>query len=206
MNGAHVSVERLSKRFGMHEVFDELSLEFAGGGSYCLRAPSGGGKTTLLRILMGLERPDAGRVTGVPPGAISVMFQEDRLSDALTPVENVALLHPDRRVSRRMIEAELAEILPLRALGQPVVELSGGMRRRVALACALLFPSSLVLLDEPFTGLDAATKREVIDFVRARLRGRTLIAATHGADDAQMLGAHTVTLSTRGGGADGDAI
>ncbi|GAA2846316.1 ATP-binding cassette domain-containing protein [Leucobacter komagatae] len=201
-----MGVERLSKRFGMHEVFDELSLEFAGGCSYCLRAPSGGGKTTLLRILMGLERPDSGRVIGVRRGAISVMFQEDRLSDALTPVENVALLHPDRRVSRRMIEAELAEILPLRALSQSVVELSGGMRRRVALACAMLFPSSLVLLDEPFTGLDTATKREVIDFVRARLRGRTLIVATHGADDAEMLGARTVTLPTSGGGADGDAV
>ena len=198
-SGAEVSIDGLSKRFGLHEVFHELTLRIAAGERVCLRAPSGGGKTTLLRILMGLEHPDAGRVTGARPGSISVMFQEDRLSDPLTPVENVALLHPGRRVSRRGIAAELAQILPARSLHQPVVELSGGMRRRVALACALLFPSDLVLLDEPFTGLDAATKREVIDFLLARLGGRTLVAATHGDEDAELLGARTVQLAGAAG-------
>lgn len=194
MTGVTIRVESLSKRFGLHEIFTDLTLTFDAGGVYCLRAPSGAGKTSLLRILMGLDRPDGGRVRGITPGQVSVMFQEDRLSDALTPVENVALLHPERRVSRRMLRDDLATILPVRSLSQPVVELSGGMRRRVALACAMLYPSSVVLLDEPFTGLDTETKRVVVDYVLARRRGRTLVAATHGDDDAAMLGAETLAL------------
>ena len=197
-----VRIEGLTKRYGMHEVLDGLSLTFEAGGVYCLRAPSGAGKTSLLRMIMGLERPSSGSVTGVRQGEMSVMFQEDRLSDPLSPVENVALVHPDRRVSRRSIRTELAAILPERSLTQPVAELSGGMRRRVALACAMLTPSALVLLDEPFTGLDGATKREVVDFVLAKRGGRTLIAATHGDDDAGLLSARTVALADFQGGGD----
>lgn len=195
MSGCEVRIEAVSKRFGMHQVLDEVSATFAQGGLYCLRAPSGAGKTTLLRILMGLERADSGKIVGPRPDRLSVMFQEDRLSDALTPVENVALVHPDRRVSRAWIAERLAEILPERSLHQPVVELSGGMRRRVALACAILVPSELVLLDEPFTGLDGDTKRTVIKYLLTHLDGRTLIAATHGEDDAALLGANTVRIS-----------
>ncbi|GAA1325848.1 ATP-binding cassette domain-containing protein [Leucobacter albus] len=198
-NAATVRLEGVSKRFGLHSVLEGLTLTFDAGEVYCLRAPSGAGKTSLLRMLMGLEHPDAGAVTGAAPGSVSVMFQEDRLSEALTAVENVALVHPDRRVSRRSIRHELATILPERSLDQPVAELSGGMRRRVALVCAMLYPSSLVLLDEPFTGLDAATKREAVGFVHAHRAGRTLIVATHGEEDAALLGARTVRLPVPGG-------
>lgn len=195
---AEVRVEAVSKTFGMHQVLDECSVTLAAGGITCLMGPSGAGKTTLLRLIMGLETPDSGRIVGVRPGEVSVMFQEDRLSEALSPVENVALVYPDRRVSRAALRRDLAELLPERSLDQPSVELSGGMRRRVALACALAYPGRLIVLDEPFTGLDGATKREVIRYIEDRRRGRTLLVATHGEEDVELLRARRLVIPALG--------
>lgn len=194
-----IRVDGLSKRFGLHQVLDNVSFRLDAGGRYCLMGPSGVGKTSLLRLMMGLEQADSGRILGVDPRALSVMFQEDRLSGTLNPVENVALVHPDRHVSKPWIREELSELLPERSLAQPVRELSGGMRRRVSLACAVLTPSTLILLDEPFTGLDWDTKHTVVGYLRSRTAGRTVLAATHGRDDAGLLDAHTLTLSSSDG-------
>lgn len=194
MIGAEVRIEGVSKSFGLHQVLEDLTLTLAPGGVYCLMAPSGSGKTTLLRMLAGLEHPSAGRIVGLVPGEASVMFQEDRLREMLTPVENVALLHPDRRVSRRGIRAGLSQILPERSLDQPVHKLSGGMRRRVSLACAMTYPGRTIILDEPFTGLDEKTRHEVIRYVTRHQEGRTLIVATHNREDVALLGAQLITL------------
>ena len=123
-----------------------------------------------------------------------MMFQEDRLCETLTPVENVALVLP-AETRRADVAALLAEILPTDCLGQPAMELSGGMRRRVSLARAVAFPSDLIVLDEPFTGLDQATKEKVIAFVLRHRAGRTLLVATHGEDDARLLGAERLNLA-----------
>ena len=188
-----VVFEGVCKAYGANRVLRDVSFTLEGGGVYCLMAPSGSGKTTLFRVLLGLERADAGCVRGVEPGRIAMMFQEDRLCATLTAVENVALvLPPDAR--RRDAADLLARILPPECLDQPVMELSGGMRRRVSLARAVTFPSDLVVLDEPFTGLDAQTRRRVIDFLLAERAGRTLLVATHGEGDAELLGAQVVRL------------
>ena len=123
-----------------------------------------------------------------------MMFQEDRLCEALSAVENVALVMPGR-ASRRKVRELLSQILPADCLDQPVMELSGGMRRRVSLARAVAYPSTLLVLDEPFTGLDVQTRRQVIDFLRANRRDRTLLVATHGEQDAELLGARRLDLS-----------
>ncbi len=94
-------VEKLTKSFGENRLFEALSFETEGPA--VLWAPSGWGKTTLLRILMGLEKPDAGRVAGV--GRVGAVFQEDRLCPQLTAVENVLLVLPDGRARRRQVEA-----------------------------------------------------------------------------------------------------
>lgn len=195
--GATVSIAGVSKAFGLHQVLDEVSIRLAGGGVYCLMGPSGAGKTTLLRIVIGLDRPDRGTITGVRPGEVSAMFQEDRLCETLTPVENVVLAHPDR-ISRSGVRADLARILPERSLDQPAVELSGGMRRRVSLARAMAYPGRVIVLDEPFTGLDGATKREVVDYIARRRQGRTLLATTHNEEDVGLLAAVKLTLSAEG--------
>lgn len=189
-----VTMSGVGKSYGSQRVLDGLELVLEDGGRYCLMGPSGAGKTTLLRILLGLERPDAGSIEGLPRGSASMVFQEDRLCSALTPVENIALVMPGR-ASRRALRALLAEVLPAACLDKPALNLSGGQRRRVSLVRAMAFPGSLVVMDEPFTGLDRATKQVVIDFVARHLDGRTLLVSTHGEDDAALLDAEKVQLA-----------
>lgn len=196
MTGAlpNVEFDHVCKAYGANQVLRRVTFTLPGGSVRCLMAPSGSGKTTLFRVLLGLEFADSGVIRGVSPGHISMMFQEDRLCETLTPVENVALvLSPGAR--RSDVRELLAEILPAECLGQPAMELSGGMRRRVSLARAVAFPSDLVVLDEPFTGLDRATKEKVIAFVLRHRADRTLLVATHGEDDARLLGAERVNLA-----------
>ncbi|MDO5791942.1 MAG: ATP-binding cassette domain-containing protein [Coriobacteriia bacterium] len=200
-----VEFRHVCKAYGANEVLRRVTFTLPGGGVRCLMAPSGSGKTTLFRVLLGLEHADSGEIRGISPGRISMMFQEDRLCETLTPVENVALvLPPDTR--RPDVAALLAEILPADCLSQSAMELSGGMRRRVSLARAVAFPSDLIVLDEPFTGLDQATKENVIAFVLRHRAGRTLLVATHGEDDARLLGADRINLAdVQDGGADAAA-
>ena len=188
-----VRLDALCKAYGKNRVLRSISLELEPGSVTCLMAPSGSGKTTLFRVLLGLEPCDSGSVEGVGAGEISMMFQEDRLCSVLTPVENVVLVLP-KKTKRSQIAALLEEILPADCLNQPVMELSGGMRRRVSLARAIAYPSKLVVLDEPFTGLDVATKKRVIEFILRHQNGRMLLIATHGEDDAKLLGANRVLL------------
>ena len=122
-----------------------------------------------------------------------MMFQEDRLCETLTPVENVALVLPSS-ARRGDVQRELERILPHDCMGRPALQLSGGMRRRVSLARALAYPSRAIVLDEPFTGLDSATKRAVIDFVLDMREGRTLLVATHNKEDLELLGARALLL------------
>ena len=189
-----VELRAVRKSYEGRTVLADVTLTLRAGGVTCLMAPSGSGKTTLLRVLLGLERPDSGEVLGVEPGRVAMMFQEDRLCETLTSVENVALVLPGR-VRRAEVRALLEEVLPPDCMGQPAMELSGGMRRRVSLVRALAFPSDLVVLDEPFTGLDTGTRRAVIDFVLRHRHGRTMLVATHGEDDARLLGADLVNLA-----------
>ena len=192
--GAEVRFDGVRKSYGENSVLRGLNFALEASGMYCLMAPSGSGKTTLFRALLGLESCDAGSIIGVSAGDTSMMFQEDRLCEALSAVENVALVLPGR-ASRREVRELLSQILPATCLDQPVMELSGGMRRRVSLARAVVYPSTLLVLDEPFTGLDAQTRRQAIDFLLANRRGRTLLVATHGEQDAELLGARRLNLA-----------
>lgn len=192
--GAAIRFTAVEKSYNGRRVLRSVTFTLENGGAYCLMGPSGMGKTTLLRVLLGLERADSGSIEGIRPGQIAAMFQEDRLCDTLTPVENVALVLPPS-TRRSEVRVMLEEILPPYCMEQPVAQLSGGMRRRVSLARAMAFPSRMVVMDEPFTGLDKATRVQVIEFVKRHARGRTLLVATHGEDDAALLGASKVLLT-----------
>lgn len=184
--------EHLTKRYGAQTVLEDLSLTFQRNRAYCVMAPSGGGKTTLFRLLAGLETPDGGRLLGFPSCRMSMVFQEDRLFEHLSPVTNAALVQqkPDRAAIARALE----EILPPDCLTQPVRELSGGMKRRVAIARALFCPAQVLLLDEPFTGLDEETWLRTIRFVRERRGDRLLLLTTHRSEEAELLGAERIHL------------
>lgn len=191
--GAAITLSQVNKFYGANHVLRDVSFQLEAGSITCLMAPSGSGKTTLFRVLLGLESVTSGTITGAIPGHVSMMFQEDRLCEMLTPIENVALVLP-RRVQSGEIEQALIQILPEDCMTRQARYLSGGMRRRVSLARAALFPSSLIVLDEPFTGLDRATKQTVIDFLLSRRQGRTLLVATHSEEDVELLGAKKLML------------
>ena len=183
-----IECKNIRKSFDGKVVLDHVNLELEDNRIYCLMGPSGRGKTTLLRILADLETLDEGHVTGVKGKQISMVFQENRLCEGITAVENIRL------VGCRNPEALLSEILPESCLKQPVHELSGGMKRRVAVARAVAAESNLILMDEPFTGLDEETKRNVVNFILKYRKGRFLLITTHQDEDVSLLGAEKILI------------
>lgn len=187
-------LQSLRKAYDGHVVLDNLSHVFPHGTLTCVTGRSGCGKTTLLRLIAGLEAPDGGRVTGVPEGGISMVFQEDRLPPKLSAANCLRCVlkrGPEReaRIDEALAALGLAEVS-----NQIVSEFSGGMRRRVALARALLFPSPLVLMDEPFKGLDDATRARAVEFSLPLLAGRTTLLVTHDPRDVADFGGTLLRL------------
>ena len=189
-----IIITDLCKTFDDNEVLKNVNITLKDNSIYCLMGSSGIGKTTLLRILIGLERADSGSVSGIDTKSISCMFQEDRLIPYLSAIDNVRIVLHGKN-NRDEIRNNLLSILPDDSLDIPVSSLSGGMKRRVALARALSYPGKLIILDEPFTGLDKNTKLNVIDYILKMRNNRTLLIATHETDDANLLGAEIIKLN-----------
>ena len=182
-----IVIRGLCKRYGEKAVLRNFDAVLPQGALTCLMAPSGAGKTTLLRLLLGLEKPDGGEIAGLDGLHLAAVFQEDRLIESLSAQDNVRLVN--LRVSKDAVRAAFAAVRLADCAGQPVRELSGGMRRRVAIVRALLAEWDVLFLDEPFKGLDGETKAAVLDFVRRSLRGRTALLVTHDRAEAEALGA-----------------
>lgn len=170
---APIVLDNVTKNYTGQVILDNFSTTYLPGGTYYLTSPSGGGKTTLLRILAGLTKADSGSVEGL--GSCSMVFQEDRLCEDYSAVKNVELVLGDAECAAEA----LAKLLPSESLQKPCRELSGGMKRRVALVRAMEADSDVVLLDEPFTGMDAETKSCAQKYIRERQGERTVIIATH---------------------------
>ncbi len=171
-----LQIKNLSHRFGEKVILANYSLTLRSGGLYGLTAPSGRGKTTLLCILLGLQKPDSGEI---PQGVrYSAVFQTDRLLPGKSPVDQLLLVRGTRK-DKEAAARFLSGLLPADSLDQPVGELSGGMQRRVAIARALWADSDCVLMDEPFTGLDEDTLHHTAEFILSNRKGRTLLLSTH---------------------------
>lgn len=190
-----LEINGLSKSFGTLRVLDHVTLSLTSDRSYCLMGPSGSGKTTLFQILLGLMEADSGSIKGLEGKRASAVFQENRLCEAFTPIENVAMVLPGRfRENRQRAAACLSRLLPAEALSRPVSTLSGGMKRRVAIVRALSMPSDLLIMDEPFSGLDEALKQKVIHYIREETGSRLLLISTHQEEDVALLGADLIRL------------
>lgn len=166
-------VRDLGKNYHGHWIFRHVDQEFHGGEPYVLDTPSGSGKTTFFRCLCGLEKPEEGEVSGMD--TFSVQFQEDRLCEDYSAVKNLEMILGDAVQAREA----LMQLLPEEALDQPCIELSGGMKRRVALVRAMEAGAQCVLLDEPFTGLDEENRKKAEEYIRNKARGRIVMLATH---------------------------
>lgn len=185
-----IRIEKLCKSYGENRVLTDFSAVFPEGETSCVMGASGCGKTTLLRLLLGLEKPDGGTILGLPE-KISAVFQEDRLAEPFSAEANLALV-TGPHVPRETLRSALSALGLSGSLDKPVRELSGGMRRRVAIARALVYDAPLLLLDEPFKGLDEETKKTVMDYVKAHAAGKTVILVTHDEDEAEYLGIKTI--------------
>ncbi len=183
---------QVTKRFGELVALDNVTLEIPPGSIVGLLGPNGAGKTTLIRILLGLTPPSEGSAevlgTPVPPTSvlprIGYMPQNLGVYTDLTVEQNLRLFGRLLGLSRSRVEERAAAVLALVALGDRrrslVSQLSGGMQRRVSLACALLADPDLLLLDEPTVGVDPELRAEFWEYFRALAkRGRTVVMTTH---------------------------
>jgi NitT/TauT family transport system ATP-binding protein len=189
----NIQISHLSKSYGSKAVLMDLSLTLSEGCCHVLMGPSGCGKTTLLRLIMGLEGADCGTITGLPE-RMSAVFQEDRLCEDFSAIDNVALVLK-RGFPKAEIETHLRAIGLTGDLHQPVREYSGGMKRRVAIVRAVMAQSELLLLDEPFKGLDPDTKELAIAYFLRHTKGKTCLVVTHDAEEADRLGCPVISLS-----------
>jgi len=187
-----LTIEHLTKQFGEKTLFRDLCLTVEGPA--VLWAPSGWGKTTLLRILMGLDTPTAGRVRGV--GRAAAVFQEDRLCPQLTALQNVTLVLPgSEKQYKEQIGADFQQLgMDTAALALPAARLSGGQKRRTALLRALWAPSDTLLLDEPFTGMDPDTLAAAAALLRTRCGTEPVLLATHDREAIRLLGWPVIEL------------
>lgn len=160
-----ISVSHLTLSYGEKRVLEDLSLTLPERGVTVLSGPSGCGKTTLLRCLAGLERPRSGRIQAPPPRETVLLFQEDRLFPWRTVEQHLTDVLPQARWTEIPQWLALAELSGEE--GSLPASLSGGMRRRLALVRALALGGRLYLLDEPFTGVDPARIRRLMEALRA---------------------------------------
>ena len=184
-----VILENVRKNFEGKEIIRDLSLTFGDGTVTVLFGESGIGKTTILRIISGLAAPDRGSVRA--DGIVSMVFQEPRLLPWKNTVENVMISGCDRNTAERLLEGlglkDEFRTLPSR--------LSGGMAQRVAIARALGSRADVLLLDEPFTGLDEETARRCADFIRSEAKDTAvIIIVTHNRAMAEYMTDRIITI------------
>lgn len=179
-SGIHVS--GLKKSYGDKTVLDGFSCDIPEGGSTALMGTSGSGKTTLFRLLAGLEKADAGTITGLAGKKISAVFQEDRLFSYMSAEQNISLAGADRDWIQEALAA-----CGLPEGSQPVSEFSGGMRRRVSIIRAIVADADVLFLDEPFKGLDEKTREQVIAWLLKETDGKTKILITHEPEEVRLM-------------------
>ncbi len=193
--GGLVDVEAVSKSYDGAAVLEGVSLHVSTGEILCLMGESGIGKTTLLRVIMGLTGSDSG-ICHVQ-GNISVVFQENRLCTQMSAIENICMCMPEGKSAAYGCRRLLLELLGEKDITRPVGELSTGMGRRCEIARALAVPSCVVLMDEPFAGLDSVNKKRAIEFILRHIGNRPLIITTHDADDVGALGARALVIDKK---------
>lgn len=176
-------------------VLDHLSLDFPAGKVTAVMGPSGCGKTTLLRLFAGIISPSLGNVT-CETDRISFLFQDTALLPWLTAAENVNLVLSDSKKTLPIAKEWLARVMLADEANNFPSTLSGGMRQRVALARALAYDAELLLLDEPFRGMDEKLHEQMRELICHVCHGKTIILVTHDKNDLCMAD-YSVTLLDR---------
>ena len=191
-----IQIQHLSKAFDSKPVLADFSAEIPENAVTCLMGESGCGKTTLLYLLAGLKSPDAGEISGISE-KIAFVFQENRLAENFTVYRNLKMVCKGQKISKEMLGEMLENVgMDKALLRAPVSSLSGGMKRRAALARALAHPFDVLVLDEALTGLDDAAKARCLAAIdRAVGPQKTLVMACHDPAEAAALAARTVPVA-----------
>lgn len=190
-----IEIRNIYKAYDDKQVLSDLSLSIAKGKVTCITGPSGCGKTTLLRIMAGLEKADSGTVENEKAN-VAFVFQEDRLAEDFSALSNVRLA-TGKRVDTEVIRRHLEELGLEGHIDRPVRELSGGMKRRVSIARAVCYDADILFMDEPFKGLDAKLKIEVMDYVKRHTETKTVIFVTHDRTEADFFDAVTIDIAKK---------
>ena len=186
-----IELRNITKSYGEKTICRDLSLTLPDGVCTVLMGPSGIGKTTLLRIASGLEKPDAGEVIAPAGLRRSFVFQENRLIPQISALKNILCVAPETQTALYYLDrAGLAA-----EQDTPAVDLSGGMRRRLAIARALAAGGDVYFLDEPLRELDAGTEKKIAALLKETLAGKTALLITHDETAAAALGDRILRLS-----------
>mgnify|MGYP004631618035 FL=1 len=187
-----IKIRDLEIKYGEKIVISGFSADIPIGNRTCIMGESGCGKTSLLNVILGLIKPTCGSVSGVPE-KISAVFQEDRLSDEHTVFSNAGM-------ATKKSKEEINEVIYGLGLSdvsdKKVKNLSGGQKRRTAIARALLADFDLLVLDEAFSSLDAETKATVSEFIAAKTVGKTVISVTHDNEEPLLTDAGIIKIGS----------
>lgn len=196
-----IKLENICKSYDEKTVLDNIMAEFPDDSITCIMGKSGAGKTTLVRIIAGLENADRGTVSGA--GVVSFDFQEDRLINDISAADNIMLVLDkndfgghDKKTMRKIINENLAEVLKDYHSDKSTGTYSGGMKRRVCLVRAMMKKSDTVILDEPFSGMDEETKILAAEYIKKHRDGRICIVVTHEKSDSGLLDGGIYLLTT----------
>lgn len=196
-----IKLENICKSYDEKHVLDNIMAEFPDDSITCIMGESGAGKTTLVRIIAGLENADRGTVSGAE--VVSFDFQEDRLINDISAADNIMLVLDkndfgghDKKTMRKIINENLAEVLKDYPSDKSTGTYSGGMKRRVCLVRAMMKKSDTVILDEPFSGMDEETKILAAEYIKKHRDGRICIVVTHEKSDSGLLDGGIYLLTT----------
>ncbi|MGI6509218.1 MAG: ABC transporter ATP-binding protein [Erysipelotrichaceae bacterium] len=167
-----IKLHNITKSFNDDLVLSDFSFHFYPNEKYLIIGESGIGKTTLLNIIMGLQKPDEGFVDCFC--TFSCSFQQTRLLEKYTVIENLKIIS-----NKENLEEIISHLLGQEFIHKPVYSLSGGQKQKVSIIRALISNSDCVILDEPFNGLDERNIELCINYILDNLKGRTLIISSH---------------------------
>ncbi|MGH4052647.1 MAG: ATP-binding cassette domain-containing protein [Clostridium sp.] len=182
----------VSKRFNGELVISNKTIEFPKQGIVCIFGPSGVGKTTIFNLIAGITYPDEGEVKITED--ISMVFQEDRLIPWLSAIENISLVLKDRELGLTTAKDYMNDMQLTDIKNKRPAQLSGGMKRRVAIARALAYDKRIMLMDEPFKGLEEELKNQIMDQIIKLSADKLIVIITHVKAEIEYLNADIVYL------------